>query len=135
MAFIVFSVVLVMGCATGNVAGKTQAQVLEDVSPVEAYGIIQKNENKTDFKVLDVRAEYEFKSGHLANAENIDYFDANFRDELNALNKNDTYVIYCKSGSRSGKAFQMMKELGFTHVYNIIGGIMNWEKEKLPVVR
>jgi len=29
----------------------------------------------------------------------------------------------------------MMEELGFTHVYNITGGILNWQRNSLPVVR
>lgn len=135
VALVVFSVVFIIGCATGGMAGKTQAQVLEDVSPDEAYKIIKKNTNNPDFTVLDVRTVDEYRSGHLAHAKNIDFYGESFRDQLDALDKNDTYVIYCRSGGRSGQTLELMEELGFTHVYNITGGILNWKQEKLPLVR
>jgi len=135
LVMITLTVLFAMGCTTGGMATKTQVRILEDVSPDEVYKIIKKNGHNPDFKVLDVRTENEYRDGHLADAVNIDFYSESFRDELAALDKDDTYVIYCRSGSRSGKTLLMMKELGFTHVYNITGGILNWRREGLPVVR
>ena len=44
-------------------------------------------------------------------------------------------LIYCRSGKRSGKALSMMKELGFREVYNMLGGIVQWESGGLPTVK
>jgi len=135
LAVILLSILFIVGCATSGMTRNTQAQVLEDVAPDEAYKLIQKNKNNPHFTVLDVRTEDEYRSGHLADATNIDFFSKSFKSELDALDKNNTYVIYCKSGGRSGQALQMMEELGFTHVYNISGGILNWRRKELPLVR
>ncbi len=125
----------IIGCATQERAGRAPVRMLEDVTPDEAYTIIKKNGNNPDFMLLDVRTEDEYRSGHLVDAVNIDFYSENFREKLDALDREDTYVIYCKSGGRSGQTLKMMEELGFRRVYNIIGGIQNWQRNNLPVVR
>ena len=71
--------------------------------------------------VLDVRTPQEFKSGHLTRATNIDVLNTTFRDNISGLDKDKTYYLYCHSGNRSGQAGEIMKSLGFKHVYNIGG--------------
>ncbi len=71
-------------------------------------------------------------NGHIENAINLNYYSKTFKDELSELDKSKTYLIYCRSGRRSGIALDIMKELGFTEVYNILGGITQWEAEGLP---
>ena len=51
---------------------------------------------------LDVRTPSEFQSGHLVNAVNIDFEGQNFEGEVNKLDKDKTYAVYCRSGRRSG---------------------------------
>ena len=78
--------------------------------------------------VLDVRTEDEFESGHIPNALNIDLRKGpGFIDELNALDKNKFYYVYCRSGARSAQAVKVMRDLGFSETYNLIGGILEWE--------
>ncbi len=80
--------------------------------------------------VLDVRTEDEFESGHIPNALNIDLrMGPGFIDEVNALDKNKSYYVYCRSGARSAQAVQVMRDLGFSETYNLIGGILEWEGE------
>ena len=80
--------------------------------------------------VLDVRTEDEFESGHIPNALNIDlHMGPGFIDEVNALDKNKSYYVYCRSGARSALAVQVMRDLGFSETYNLIGGILEWEGE------
>ena len=80
--------------------------------------------------VLDVRTEDEFESGHIPNALNIDLsMGPGFIDEVNALDKNKSYYVYCRSGARSAQAIQVMRDLGFSETYNLIGGILEWEGE------
>ncbi len=45
------------------------------------------------------------------------------------------YLIYCRSGRRSAGALDMMEEIGFREVYNMVGGIVQWEAERLPIVK
>ena len=76
--------------------------------------------------VMDVRTSDEFLSGHLANAMNIDYNAGNFENDIQGLDKNKTYAVYCHSGRRSGLATEIMAKQGFTHVFNLNGGVTEW---------
>jgi len=77
--------------------------------------------------LIDVRTPSEYAAGHIANARNIDVESANFTSDIASLDKNATYALYCHSGRRSGIAMQTMQQAGFTHVYDLSGGIQNWE--------
>lgn len=80
--------------------------------------------------VLDVRTEEEFESGYIPNAQNIDLrMGQGFLDALQALDKEQTYFVYCRSGARSAQACQLMGQMGFTTTYNLMGGILEWEGE------
>ena len=80
--------------------------------------------------ILDVRTEEEFESGYIPNAKNIDLrMGPGFIDEINALEKNKSYYVYCRSGARSAQAVQLMRDLGFNETYNLLGGILDWEGE------
>jgi rhodanese-related sulfurtransferase len=78
--------------------------------------------------ILDVRTEDEFNDGFIANAINIDIHKGqDFVTEIEALDKNKKYYIYCRSGMRSAKACEIMNQLGFENTYNLLGGILDWE--------
>lgn len=91
----------------------------------------------TDFKtkiskdstaqLVDVRTPEEFAAGHINNAVNINYFDADFATKIQKLNKNRPVLLYCKSGIRSGKAAAVMQKLGFAALYNLEGGYLKWK--------
>ena len=72
---------------------------------------------------------------HIENAVNIDFYSETFKEDLDKIDKNRTYFIYCRSGNRNGKAMSIMKELGFIEVYNLSVGIKEWIAEGLPVVK
>jgi len=50
---------------------------------------------------------------------------------LEKLDKEKNYLIYCKSGRRSSKVLEIIKDLGFTQVYNIKGGFEGWKSANL----
>jgi rhodanese-related sulfurtransferase len=83
--------------------------------------------------VLDVRTPAEYASGHLAKAQNIDIEAADFATKIAALDKNATYAVYCHSGNRSGVALEQMTAAGFTHVYDLAGGITAWQSMGGPM--
>jgi len=93
-----------------------------------------KKASDSSIVVLDVRTPGEFQSGHLQNAVNIDYEGLNFEGEVNKLDKTKTYAVYCRSGRRSGLATQVMAKDGFKSVFNLEGGIENWQAAGNPVV-
>ncbi|GAB4092835.1 thioredoxin [Flaviaesturariibacter terrae] len=81
--------------------------------------------------VLDVRTPQEFSKGHLANARNIDWNGGAFDKQVDSLSKNAPLFVYCLGGGRSASATARLRALGFTQVYELEGGIMNWRKAGL----
>jgi len=124
---LIFSGVLVSGCP--------ETKLFEDVSVQEAFSLIEDNRGNADFIILDVRRASEYQEGHLENALNLDYYASGFAGELDRLDKDKTYLVYCRSGSRSSAAAGMMEELGFNNIYNLLGGITDWQDEGFPVVQ
>ncbi|RAJ10188.1 rhodanese-like domain-containing protein [Arenibacter echinorum] len=72
--------------------------------------------------LVDVRTPEEFGAGHLENADNINWYDADFSEQFKTVDKNKTIYLYCKMGGRSAKAQEKLESLGFTHVINLEGG-------------
>lgn len=114
----------------GSVLASAQS---EDIGVREVYDLIIKNKENSNFVIIDVRTPQEYTDGHIENALNLDYYSENFRDELNELNKERIYLIYCASGNRSSRASSIMEELTFREVYNMLGGITQWKAEGYPV--
>jgi rhodanese-related sulfurtransferase len=84
-----------------------------------------KNEKKA--VVIDVRTPAEWQQGVIAGADLfIDYNGANFKQQIEKLDKSKTYIIYCRSGGRSAGASQIMSDAGFKNVINMQGGISSW---------
>jgi len=108
--------------------------MLMDVNPQEALNIIEENYNNSNFIVLDVRTPAEFNEDHIKGAVLLDYYSANFKDELEKLNKDNFYLIYCRSGVRSKSAMDLMSIMGFKEIYNLLGGIMRWKTMGLPTI-
>ena len=72
--------------------------------------------------VIDVRTNMEFDSGHIPNAVNIPLDDINNI----AYSKDSTIIVYCQSGMRSLEAVKTLSDLGYTSLYNLDGGLLNW---------
>jgi phage shock protein E len=118
------SVGLLAGCSTSNEATKK-------VDPVEFSEVIA----QPGVIILDVRTPEEFNAGHIENAININVADSNFSSEVSKLDKNATVAVYCRSANRSAVATKEMSELGFTDMYDMQGGIIDWEAAGGPVVQ
>ena len=123
----------------------TTAQVPAASAPVPAKPDFPLNIKPLDVKafieaanpvVIDVRRPEEYAAGHLeAAALQLDYYAPDFKERLGKLDKGAPYLIYCRSGHRSGLALGIMKELGFTDIHDIEGGITAWTAAGLPVVK
>ncbi len=88
---------------------------------------MQQDENAV---ILDVRTEEEFSEGKIPNAINIDIYEGQgFIDKVSELDKQKNYYVYCKAGSRSQQACQLMGNLGFMNTFNLSGGITQWKGE------
>jgi len=135
---LIIGVLLASGCIqteTNTTKSETQIQIIENITPEEAYILIQENKDNSNFVILDVRTPEEFLGEYIENAVNLDYYSDTFRNDLDKLDKNKTYLIYCRSGRRSENALNIMKELDFREVYNMLGGIIKWKSEGLPTTK
>jgi len=111
-----------------NLSTKSNAM---NISTGDAYALIQ---NSSKIVIIDVRTPLEYQSGHLDGAINLDYYSDGFLNNLTSLDKNSTYIIYCRTGIRGGMALETMRDLGFKNVYNIIGGLTQWAQEGRPMI-
>jgi phage shock protein E len=120
---VLVSALLLAGCSTSSSA--IDLSVSEFSTKVAELGII----------TLDVRTPGEFNEGHIDGAQLIDFQSGNFENEISSLDKNQTYAVYCRSGNRSGQAVKVMSEAGFSKLYNLDGGVIDWASAGLPLVK
>jgi len=134
------AVLLIFGLVTlgGTVYGDSsksgsdgKIQIIQSISAKEAFDLIQKNRDNPNFKLLDVRTPEEFGAEYIQGAVNIDYYASNYVKKLKKLNKKKTYLLYCRSGNRSGQSLKLMKKLGFMEVYHMSGGMIEWKASGL----
>jgi len=84
--------------------------------------------------VIDIRTAEEHAAGHIAPTHLVlDYYAPDFKEKLAALDKGGKYLLYCRSGRRTGAALLTMKDLGFSDIHDIEGGITAWAAAGLPV--
>ncbi len=112
---------------SNTVAVSQEQEVISLISPKELNG------KNTEIQLVDVRTPEEYSEGHIKNATNINIFDDDFADQMSKLDKSKDIYVYCRSGKRSGKASKQLEEMGFTKVYDLQGGFLNWQKNNLEV--
>ena len=100
-----------------------------------ASDLIAKHKNNADFIILDVRTPQEFNNGHIEKAILLDFYSKTYTDEFKRLDKSKIYLIYCRSGNRSGKTLDLIKNMGFSRVYNMGQGINGWRSMGFPIVK
>ncbi|WP_418648383.1 rhodanese-like domain-containing protein [Thauera butanivorans] len=101
------------------------------LSPVEATMLI----NREDAVVIDVRDQGEYAQGHIPNARHIPAGDLERRGgELDKW-KHHPLILCCATGTRSTSAATQLRKAGFEKVYNLRGGMMEWQKAGQPVSR
>ncbi|HMN33028.1 MAG TPA: rhodanese-like domain-containing protein [Chitinophagaceae bacterium] len=97
------------------------------------------NINESDFRekmtdenvlVIDVRTPAEVSEGYIKGANFfINYNGSDFEKKIESLDKNKSYIVYCRSGARSAKASYYLSQNGFKNVYNLEGGISGYSGE------
>ena len=128
---------LATACA-GPVASNPQE---EGGEAVPSYGLISVEEGRALIEerlgekglvLLDIRTDGEIEAGHISGTESLDFYAPSFRDELAQLDREKAYLIYCRTGNRTGQTFRIMEELGFEKVYDMDGGITEWLRLGYP---
>jgi rhodanese-related sulfurtransferase len=85
----------------------------------------QKIQEEKGSVILDVRTSGEFMGGHIPGALNIDIMRPDFNAAISKLDKSKTYLVYCRSGSRSAQACSVLAAKGYKAI-NLSGGIISW---------
>ncbi|PIB28236.1 rhodanese-like domain-containing protein [Maribacter sp. 4G9] len=80
--------------------------------------------------LLDVRTPEEYAQGHLDNSLNINWFDTDFAQQVEGIDKDEIIYVYCKVGGRSAKAQQKLQSLGYKNVVNLEGGYDAYKQKK-----
>lgn len=84
--------------------------------------------------VLDIRTGPELVQARLpGELVHLDFHAPTFAQDVAALDRDATYLLYCRSGQRSGLARGLMAQLGFSDVVDIRGGLVEWVDAGLPV--
>lgn len=137
LAVAIFSVGFLTSCgetkgnATGNTTGNTTTTTSEIVGTVTHVGVTEfKNLlSQNAGELIDVRTPKENQAGEISGTQhNIDVKNKLFKEEMTKLDKEKTYLVYCRSGARSGHAVKIMESMGFKHIYNLKGGYLAWKK-------
>jgi phage shock protein E len=118
------SALFLTGCGVGSSSSATNLDAAEFQAKSSEQGVV----------VLDVRTSGEFMSGHIANAINIDVEGMTFDGDIKSLDKDAPYAVYCQSGRRSVIAVDKLKAAGFTNLFNLTDGILDWNAAGLPLV-
>ena len=112
-----------------------QSENIKALSPREAAALIEKHKGDSNFVILDIRTPGEYQSGHIRNATMIDFYSKSFTDEISRLDKDKSYLVYCRSGNRSAHSMELFNKLQFQKIYHLSSGIKSWISEGLPLVK
>ena len=107
-----------------------QKEIISQVDALEFDRLVKQNNGI----LLDVRTSSEFNNGHIANSGNLNFYSLSFRKKLSLLPRDQAIYLYCNTGYRSEKAAEFLLNNGYSNVYNLEHGIMEWDLEELPVI-
>lgn len=98
----------------------------KDISAQQAHEMMTSG---AKLRIIDVRTPEEFAQGHIPDAVNVP-LDAIAAGKIPFImaDKNATYLLYCRSGHRSGMAAGALANKGWANIYNF-GGILDWPYE------
>jgi rhodanese-related sulfurtransferase len=99
-------------------------------TPVDASAVLSDNPNTV---ILDIRTPEEVTEARIPGATNIDFYAPDFADQIAELDRDATYLVYCRSGNRSSQSESVFQDLGFTDVHMVDGGIIAWANAGLPI--
>ena len=135
ISIIVMTSFLITGCAQTKKEDVKNEDAGTTISKAEIVLVTPEDLNKAGDEIilLDVRSPEEYAQGHIKHAKNVNYFDADFMDQILKLDKNEEIYLYCKGGKRSNNAANKLKQAGFTKIYDLKGGIVNWTNQGLDI--
>ena len=123
LIFLLLAVMMLTAC--GQDIESDQGAVYVNITAEEAKRIMDSEE---DYIILDTRTEAEYDEGHIPGAIVIPHDEIADRAEEELPDKDQSILVYCRSGRRSKLAAEALVELGYTNIKEF-GGIIDWPYE------
>lgn len=98
----------------------------DEVPEMTVFELKKMMEEGQQFQLIDVREDYEYD---IANLRGTLIPLSELKPGLKQISQNQKIIVHCRSGARSAKAVQKLTNMGFKHVYNLKGGILEWAKQ------
>ena len=128
LAVILFALLLVSGCGTDGKSDTESGKAA--VISINAEEAKAKLDSDDSIILLDVRTPEEYREGHIPGAKLLPVNDIEAKAETEIPEKSATYIVYCRSGSRSAAASVQLVELGYENIYDL-GGINDWPYDQV----
>jgi rhodanese-related sulfurtransferase len=118
--------------------------IIEDLSPSEARDLLRCKAGtgaevicpeQRPLMILDVRTPLECSAGRIEGSIILDFRSPSFQEQVLQLDIEKAYLVYCRTGRRSSQTVRFMRNLGFKELYNLVGGIVDWQNEGFEVVK
>lgn len=120
-------------------AAERPVAAAEDTLSKPGYGLVTADQAAAlaadGVTVIDVRTPEEYAEGHIEGAQLIDFYSTTFAEQIAALDPDDEYLIYCRSGNRSGQTIALMEQNGIDQVWDLAGGVVAAQGTGLTLVR
>ncbi len=97
---------------------------MRNINQEEWRDLISEDDNAV---IIDCRTPMEWNSGVIENSILANIGNPHsFMSEVNKLDKEKNYYVYCRSGVRSTQACQVLENIGVKITFNLLGGIVSW---------
>lgn len=125
-------ILVLIAIASINVSNaQSKDAVITNLSSERFKAIIANDKGGT---IIDLRTTEELeKKGYIKGAVQLDYLAVGSEKQIDKLDKNKTYYIYCAGGGRSSEAATYMEKNGFKRVYTLEKGLSEWLQKGFPV--
>jgi len=115
-----------------NATMQTKNISIQSISPDKFFRRL----DESRIVLIDIRTAEEYMEGHIENSTQIDFYQTtSFRDKFEKMDKTMKYLIYCRTGNRSGQTLALMKSMGFENVADLDGGFVAWTRAGYTLVK
>jgi len=107
---------------------------MENSKLIDVKSVYEEFQSETSSVIIDVRSPEEYNGGHIEKSISLPLEQVESGIEGAVPDKDTQIYMFCRSGGRSSMAQTILADKGYTNVKNIIGGILEWKDQNLPLV-
>jgi adenylyltransferase/sulfurtransferase len=115
-------------------AKETQTKMDQDIPEITVTELKERLDRGDRLTIIDVREPHEWEIGNLApqGARLIPL--GSIAERLSEIDPDEEIVLHCRSGARSGRALQYLRDQGYGNLWNLKGGILAWSDQVDPSI-